>query len=156
MADNKVKVRIYGQDYTITGEREESQITEIAEYVDSKMREIAAMFSQSNIPGSLAVLASINIADEFFQRKNDIDMLSIKCKEQEEEIAHYQKMWEEVKRSFQEYKDSVNKDAGEMDSMREEAVELQKKYKEFESMYFDVQMENIQLKDQLEKLKNSR
>ena len=35
----KVKVRIYGQDYTIAGDREEETIKEIAAYVDEKMRE---------------------------------------------------------------------------------------------------------------------
>ena len=47
MADNKVKVRIYGQEYTISGERDEQTIIEIAEYVDTKMREISRFFSSS-------------------------------------------------------------------------------------------------------------
>ena len=68
MEDNKVKVRIYGQEYTISGERDEETIIEIAGYVDNKMREISRFFS-SSIPGSLAVLASINIADELFESK---------------------------------------------------------------------------------------
>ena len=45
MADNKVKVKIYGQEYTISGERDEQTIIEIAEYVDTKMREISRFFS---------------------------------------------------------------------------------------------------------------
>ena len=49
MEDNKVKVRIYGQEYTISGERDEETIIEIADYVDGKMREISRFFS-SNIP----------------------------------------------------------------------------------------------------------
>lgn len=39
MEDRKVGVRIYGQDYTISGERDEQTIVEIAAYVDAKMRE---------------------------------------------------------------------------------------------------------------------
>ena len=70
MEDNKVKVRIYGQEYTISGERDEETIIEIADYVDDKMREISRFFS-SNIPGSLAVLASINIADELFSIREE-------------------------------------------------------------------------------------
>ena len=45
MEDNKVKVRIYGQEYTISGERDEETIIEIAGYVDNKMREISRFFS---------------------------------------------------------------------------------------------------------------
>ena len=38
MEDNRVKVRIYGQDYIISGERDEETIREIADYVDSSIR----------------------------------------------------------------------------------------------------------------------
>ena len=61
----KVKVRIYGQDYTIAGDREEETIKEIAAYVDEKMREVGRNFA-TNAQGSLAVLAAINVTDEFF------------------------------------------------------------------------------------------
>ena len=39
MEDNRVKVRIYGQDYIISGERDEETIREIAAFVDSSIRE---------------------------------------------------------------------------------------------------------------------
>ena len=45
MEDRKVGVRIYGQDYTISGERDEQTIVEIAAYVDAKMREIGRFFA---------------------------------------------------------------------------------------------------------------
>ena len=69
--DNKVKVRIYGQDYTISGERDEKTIQEIAAYVDGKMREIGRYFA-SGAQGSLAVLAAVNVADEFFEQKEEV------------------------------------------------------------------------------------
>ena len=40
MEDNRVKVRIYGQDYIISGERDEETIREIAASVDSSIREV--------------------------------------------------------------------------------------------------------------------
>lgn len=60
MEDNRVKVRIYGQDYIISGERDEETIREIADYVDSSIREVSKYFS-GNVQGSLAVLAAVNI-----------------------------------------------------------------------------------------------
>ena len=60
-AGARVKVRIYGQDYTIAGDRDEETIREIASYVDGKMREVGRNYA-SNAQGSLAVLAAINVA----------------------------------------------------------------------------------------------
>ena len=45
MEDNRVKVRIYGQDYIISGERDEETIREIAAFVDSSIREVSKYFS---------------------------------------------------------------------------------------------------------------
>ena len=45
MEDRKACVRIYGQDYTISGERDEKTIIKIAAYVDEKMREISKYFT---------------------------------------------------------------------------------------------------------------
>ena len=39
--DSKVTVKIYGQDYTILGEKTEDEIVRIAEYVDNKMNLIS-------------------------------------------------------------------------------------------------------------------
>ena len=94
MEDNKVKVRIYGQEYTISGERDEETIIEIAGYVDNKMREISRFFS-SNIPGSLAVLASINIADELFGAREETARLKEENERIKEQIA---KVKEETRR----------------------------------------------------------
>jgi len=61
-------VEIFGQDYKIKGVGDPEYIHMIAGYVDRKMREIAhssGIMSQSRI----AILAALNIADEFFQEK---------------------------------------------------------------------------------------
>ena len=75
MEDNRVKVRIYGQDYIISGERDEETIREIADYVDSSIREVSKYFS-GNVQGSLAVLAAVNIADELFETREKIAALT--------------------------------------------------------------------------------
>ena len=91
MEDNKVKVRIYGQEYTISGERDEETIIEIADYVDGKMREISRFFS-SSIPGSLAVLASINIADELFSAREETARVKEEKAQLEKDAENYLKM----------------------------------------------------------------
>ena len=118
MEDSKVKVRIYGQEYTISGERDEETIVEIADYVDGKMREISRFFS-SNIPGSLAVLAAINIADELFEAREETEKVKEEKAQLEKDAENYLKMWDEAKKSFAQYKEGANR-AGEEKKTLEE------------------------------------
>lgn len=68
--DTKIQVQIYGQPYQIKAGSDPENIKKVAGYVDQKMREIA---SQSPTVDSLkiAVLAALNITDEYFQLKRD-------------------------------------------------------------------------------------
>ena len=61
-------VEIYGQTYNVRGEGDPAYLTEVARFVDSRMREVAA---QANLgdPMKIAILAALNIADEFVQFK---------------------------------------------------------------------------------------
>jgi len=60
-----MKVEIYDQSYNVNADGNEEYLQELASYVDGKMREIAAA---TRMVDSLkvAVLASLNIADELF------------------------------------------------------------------------------------------
>lgn len=63
-----VKVEIYDQEYHMRGELDAEYIRTLAEYLDSKMRSIA---QRTHTVDSLrvAVLAALNIADEYHQLK---------------------------------------------------------------------------------------
>jgi len=70
-----VKIEIYDQAYNVNADQNEQYLQELAAYVDGKMREIA---SATRMVDSLkvAVLASLNIADELFTlrgRQQEID-----------------------------------------------------------------------------------
>jgi cell division protein ZapA len=58
-----VKVTIYDQTYAVAGDLEPVYVEELAQYVDSKMREVAR---GTNLVDSVkvAVLAALSIADE--------------------------------------------------------------------------------------------
>ena len=155
MEDSKVKVRIYGQEYTISGERDEETIVEIADYVDGKMREISRFFS-SNIPGSLAVLAAINIADELFEAREETEKVKEEKAQLEKDAENYLKMWDEAKKSFAQYKEGANRAGEEKKTLEEKCRQLEERCSEFETSYFDVQMESIRLKHQLDKLKGNK
>jgi cell division protein ZapA len=60
-----VKVDIYDQSYNISAGDNEAHIRELAAYVDSKMREVAEATRMVDSV-KVAVLAALNIADEYF------------------------------------------------------------------------------------------
>lgn len=71
-----IKVEIYGQYYQIKGDMDEKYIEELASYVDKKMRLIA---NQAPTIDSLklAILTSLNIADELFRLKENYEKMSL-------------------------------------------------------------------------------
>jgi len=150
----KVKVRIYGQDYTIAGDRDEETIKAIAAYVDEKMREVGRNFA-TNAQGSLAVLAAINVADAYFSAKEEIAELTAAKEQMENDAQHYLKMWDEAKKSFLQYKESAARTSEEKREAEERYRQLQEKCSEFESSFFDLQMENIRLKSELDRYRRT-
>lgn len=156
MADNRVKVRIYGQEYTISGERDEETIREIAEYVDKKIKETAEALKQSGSVLPVPVLAAINIADDYFTNKTDVKEYTDKIEQLQRDCDNYLKMWEDAKKSFVQYKEGASKTSNEIMELENRIAELENKCSEYENSYFEVQMENMKLKEQLERLENHR
>jgi cell division protein ZapA len=68
METSKVKVHIFGQTYTIKGDASSEYILELSDYLNRKMDEVSANIATGN-PTQVAILAALNIADEFFQLK---------------------------------------------------------------------------------------
>lgn len=67
---NVVQVQIFGHSYTIRGQAEEHYIMDVAAYVDRKMREVTEKLPVASL-SKVAVLASLNIADELFKERRD-------------------------------------------------------------------------------------
>jgi cell division protein ZapA len=61
-------VTIFGQEYSIRGGDDAAYVREIAKYVDERMNEVASSTSQITSL-RVAILASLNIADELFQER---------------------------------------------------------------------------------------
>ncbi|MBS5334669.1 MAG: cell division protein ZapA [Anaerovoracaceae bacterium] len=154
MESNKVKVRIYGQEYTIAGEKDEESIRKIASHVNEKMRELGRSFS-SNGQGTLAVLTAINLADECFETAAENLKLREENEKLREETEHYIKLWEEAKKNFVQYKESAARAAEEKQAEEDKYKELEVRCSEFENSFFDLQMENMQLKRELEEYKKN-
>ena len=66
----QTEVRIFGQTYTISGESDEKYVSELARYVDSKMKGLSK--SAKNVPpNKLALLAAVNITHELFKLRDE-------------------------------------------------------------------------------------
>ena len=181
MESNKVSVKIYGQEYVITGEKSREHIMKVADYVDRKMYEIGQAV-KGGPASSLAVLSAVNVADEYFDAQEQIEALKKLNEQLEKDSEHYVQLWDEAKTSFIQYKEDSQtvvqqkeelsrvisekereiqylKDEAKLASEREkesadEALrELSEKCREMENNFFDLQMENIQLKSELDRRK---
>ena len=67
MDDNEsfVRVTIFGQDYTVKAPADSTYIQSIASFVDEKMREVQQGLSDPQSTTRIAMLAAMNIADEY-------------------------------------------------------------------------------------------
>jgi cell division protein ZapA len=61
-----VSVTIFGQSYSLRAEEDGTYVEDLARYVDTKMRTLSESTGTSD-PLKVAVLAALNIADEFFK-----------------------------------------------------------------------------------------
>ena len=87
MIDKIIEIEIYGQKYRIRvkGEEDEKYISHLTSYVDQKMREVAVK-SKSVDSLKIAVLAALNIADEYFVCQKKLDQLNEVIGHMESEI----------------------------------------------------------------------
>jgi cell division protein ZapA len=65
--ENKVVVKIYGEDYPITGSNDPAYISKIADFVDLRMRDIAAN-SRVKSRDKVAILTAMSIASELHEK----------------------------------------------------------------------------------------
>ena len=149
MENNKVKIRIYGQEYTIVGERSQDEIIKAAQYVDERMQFIGR---NSNLGSttSLAVLSAVNIADEIFSIKEELEQLRTLNAQLEADAKKYVDLWDDAKKNVIQYRNEIE-DLRKKASDDSQIREIQRRYKELESRFFDLQMENVQLKSRLDK-----
>jgi len=61
-----VQVEIYGQRYAVSGEAEEAYIREVAQLVDTQIRQVAEGMKSGTL-ARLAVLAALNLAHQLLQ-----------------------------------------------------------------------------------------
>ncbi len=181
MDKNRVSVKIYGQEYVLSGDKSRDHIMKVADYVNTKMYELAAE-AEGIALSSLGVLTAVNVSDDYFDALGEANNLKRENVQLEKDGAHYIQLWEEAKRSIIDYKEdsqaildqkrellaTIEQQVEEIQQLKEEVKDaeakgaissqnilqdLEKKCRDLENSFFDVQMENIQLKSELERLR---
>ncbi|MBQ2747126.1 MAG: cell division protein ZapA [Firmicutes bacterium] len=184
MEKNVVSVKIYGQEYNITGEKSREHIIKVADYVDRNMHDMAEVAQNAPV-SALAILASINIADEYFETAARLETQENINLQKDKDIEHYIQLWEEAKKNFTQFREenatlveqrdklreAIREKEKEISQLKETALSaekraeerneeryeiLLKREKELESNFFDLQMENIRLKSELDRMKKNQ
>lgn len=94
---NKVTVSIAGHDYTLVAVEDEGYVRRCAGLVDGQLRELEnARLSQVDA----AVLAAMNIADQFYREQDSGENLRRQLKEALEEAARIKLELSEAKREI--------------------------------------------------------
>ncbi len=83
--NNSVRVEIYDQAYNLRGS-DPQYIFKLAEFVDTKMRAVAEQ-TQTVDSLRLAVLAALNIADEYMVLKRKYEGLASEYKQRADHLA---------------------------------------------------------------------
>ena len=78
---NQIKITIFGQEYSVKAPADPTYIKKIAEYVDTKMREVQSGFSSTQSSNRIAILSAMNITDELFNAKKQVDSESNEVEE---------------------------------------------------------------------------
>jgi len=174
---NKVIVRIMGQEYTMVGNESREYMQRIANYVDDKMMDIAKNTKKLST-AMVAVLTALNIGDEYFKLKKQLNelekaaMLPLKELEQtknqlavtKSELETKDFEFEEIIRKMEQDKNTTSKDELLKDELLEEIeglkqqlstkdVEFEKMIKEnddLQNKLFNSQIKYVQARKELE------
>lgn len=63
-----IRVNIFGTEYPIKGDADPAYVERIAQFVDTKMREVSKQLSLPSMT-KVAILAAMNITDELFKER---------------------------------------------------------------------------------------
>lgn len=152
MIKNRADVEICGTSYVLSGEKTEEKIREIAKYVDEELRRTSRALN-SNPNYKSAVLTSINIAERLMDNTDMLLKLQTENYQLDNDVKHYISMWENAKRQVTDLKEKMSTEFDRTSQSSEEFKKMQEKLAEMENAYFELQMENVNLKNDIKTLR---
>lgn len=118
---NRVSVTIDGVEYQITGEKNEAEIVKVGKFIDNELKKISkAAPSLSKI--NAAILTSVNIADQLFDCKSEIEDLQNKIDEIE---INYSTKSDDVEKEFDSVLLKLEASEKEIDRLNKKVIVLE-------------------------------
>lgn len=133
MIKNKVTVNINGNEYIIKGEESEIDMLEVASYVDGEIKKLTAMNNKLN-PTFAAVLSSLNIANELFKQRKELDGLRISAQDPVKQLNELKMQYSSTLKESAVLKRLVDSSSRELD---EGKIELKNIKDQFENLHND-------------------
>ena len=152
MEKNRADVVICGSNYVLSSEKSEERITEIAKFVDDEIRTVSKALN-FNPNFKTAVLAALNITEKLMDSTDTILKLQTENHQLDNDVKHYINQWEQAKKQVTDLKEKMSSEVDRQSQSSEDQKKLQEKLVEMENAYFDLQMENVNLKNELKSIK---
>jgi cell division protein ZapA len=108
MTDRIIEIEIYGHKHKIRvkGEEDEKYIGRLTSYVDQRMHEVAVKAKSADTL-KIAVLAALNIADDFFGCRKKLDQLIDAIGHMESEIESLEDSLSKDEDTFENIEDTT-------------------------------------------------
>ncbi len=151
----KVSVNICGNDYVLSGDKSEEKIKEIAKYVDEELRHTSKVLN-SNPNFKCAVLTAINLAERLMDNSDLLLKIQTENHQLDNDVKHYVALWEDAKLEVTDLKAKLSEGIENRVEESDKYQALLAKCKEMENSYFDLQMENVNLNNEIRNLKRFR
>ena len=142
MEKNRADVVICGSNYVLSSEKSEERIKEIAKYVDDEIRTVSKALN-FNPNFKTAVLAALNITEKLMDSTDTILKLQTENHQLDNDVKHYINQWEQAKKQVTDLKEKMSSEVDRQSQSSEDQKKLQ----------FDLQMENVNLKNELKSIK---
>ncbi len=113
MDKTRTVVKICGKEYMMAGFESEEYIHRVAIYVDRKMSELKSQYVNLNST-TLAVLTSINIADDLLKLQEQLDALSKEYQSLNEELKKTRSGMPMERESIRSNVSSIKKDRSQL------------------------------------------
>jgi len=152
MDKNRADVVICGSNYVLSSEKSEERIKEIAKYVDEELRATSKALNV-NPNYRAAVLTALNITEKLMDNTDMILKLQTENYQLDNDVKHYIQLWEQTKKQVTDLKEKMSTEVDRQSQSSEDQKKLQEKLVEMENAYFDLQMENVNLKNELKSIK---
>lgn len=152
MGKNRADVSICGANYVLSGEKSVERIQEIAMFVDEELRRTSRQLN-SNPNYKSAVLTALNITEKLMDNSDMMVKLQAENLQLDNDVKHYISMWEQAKKQVSDLKSKMSTEVNKQTQSNEDFKKLQDKLTEMENAYFDLQMENVNLKNEIKSIR---